>query len=161
EPGRRPRGGRRRRRAADRGPSATAPSRLRPLAAAARPGLLDGRAAPRQARAARPDRRQPCRVDDAAAPGDPSHDSIATARSASAGRRGRPGGPARTGSGARAPARARRVIPALPLAQRNRLAEIILAAFHDARAREELTALATPQAAERWLTGAERRWTWA
>ncbi|HEU5193914.1 MAG TPA: DUF309 domain-containing protein [Methylomirabilota bacterium] len=53
------------------------------------------------------------------------------------------------------------MIPALPLAQRNRLAEIILAAFHDERAREELAALATPQAAERWLAGAERRWTWA
>ncbi len=53
------------------------------------------------------------------------------------------------------------MIPTLPLAQRNRLAEIILAAFHDARAREELATLTTPRAAERWLAGAERRWTWA
>jgi len=53
------------------------------------------------------------------------------------------------------------VIPTLPLALRNRLAETILAALHDERARAELASLATPEAAERWLAGAERRWMWA
>ena len=53
------------------------------------------------------------------------------------------------------------MIPTLPLAQRNRLAETILAAFHDPRARDELAALAKPEAAERWLAGAERRLAWA
>jgi hypothetical protein len=53
------------------------------------------------------------------------------------------------------------VIPTLPLALRNRLAETILAAFHDERARAALAALAAPEAAERWLAGAERRWAWA
>lgn len=53
------------------------------------------------------------------------------------------------------------MIPTLPSAQRNRLAETILTAFHDAHAREELAALATPEGAGRWLAGAEQRWTWA
>ena len=53
------------------------------------------------------------------------------------------------------------MIPTLPLALRNRLAETILAALHDERARTELASLATPEAAERWLEGAERRWVWA
>jgi hypothetical protein len=53
------------------------------------------------------------------------------------------------------------VIPTLPLALRNRLAETILAAFHDAHAREELVTLMQPDTAERWLAGAGTRWTWA
>jgi len=49
------------------------------------------------------------------------------------------------------------VIPTLPLAPRNRLAEVILAALHDAGARRELAALAAggPEAAG-WLGDAER-----
>jgi len=50
------------------------------------------------------------------------------------------------------------VIPTLPLALRNRLAETILAALHDARARDELASLATDADAERWLEGADHRW---
>jgi Domain of unknown function (DUF309) len=53
------------------------------------------------------------------------------------------------------------VIPTLPLPLRNRLAETILAAFHDARARNELMTLAKPGAADEWLAGGERRWAWA
>ena len=53
------------------------------------------------------------------------------------------------------------MIPTLPLALRNRLAETILAALHDEHARTELASLAKPEAAERWLAGAERRWMWA
>jgi hypothetical protein len=53
------------------------------------------------------------------------------------------------------------VIPTLPLALRNRLAGTILAALHDAQAREELESLARPEAADRWLAGAGRRWAWA
>ena len=61
--------------------------------------------------------------------------------------------------GARAPHSRRRVIPGLPLGPRNRLAETILAALHDARARRELAKLAgAPEAAlaAGWLTGEER-----
>ena len=49
------------------------------------------------------------------------------------------------------------MIPTLPLAPRNRLAEVILAALHDAGARRELAALAAggPEAAG-WLGDAER-----
>jgi len=50
------------------------------------------------------------------------------------------------------------VIPTLPLALRNRLAETILAALHDVRARGELAALATDDDAKRWLAGADGRW---
>lgn len=51
------------------------------------------------------------------------------------------------------------MIPTLPLRPRNRLAEIILAALHDARAREELAALAgAPETAvgREWLEADER-----
>lgn len=50
------------------------------------------------------------------------------------------------------------MIPTLPLPLRNRLAETILAALHDEHARRELTALATVDAAQRWLHGADARW---
>ena len=50
------------------------------------------------------------------------------------------------------------MIPTLPLTLRNRLAETILAALHDARAREELASLVTDADAERWLAGADHRW---
>ncbi len=51
------------------------------------------------------------------------------------------------------------MIPTLPLGARNRLAETILAALHDARARRQLAQLAeAPEAAlaAGWLTGEER-----
>ena len=50
------------------------------------------------------------------------------------------------------------MIPTLPLALRNRLAETILAAFHDTRARAVLASLATDDDARRWLDGADGRW---
>jgi len=50
------------------------------------------------------------------------------------------------------------VIPTLPLPLRNRLAETILAALHDARARGELAALSRDEAVEEWLAGADARW---
>ena len=50
------------------------------------------------------------------------------------------------------------MIPTLPLALRNRLAETILAAFHDTQARAELATLATDDDARRWLDGADGRW---
>lgn len=53
------------------------------------------------------------------------------------------------------------MIPTLPLPLRNRLSETILAAFHDARAREELASLTRSDAVERWLAGADRRWAWS
>jgi len=52
------------------------------------------------------------------------------------------------------------VIPTLPLPLRNRLAETILAAFHDAAARSELASFDDVQTVERWLAGADRKWTW-
>jgi len=51
------------------------------------------------------------------------------------------------------------VIPTLPLALRNRLAETILAALHDADARRALAALSTDEGAATWLDGADARWT--
>jgi hypothetical protein len=56
------------------------------------------------------------------------------------------------------------VIPTLPPGARNRLAETILAALHDARARRELARLAeAPEAAlaAGWLSGEERRFAGA
>jgi hypothetical protein len=50
------------------------------------------------------------------------------------------------------------VIPTLPLALRNRLAETILAALHDTHARRELSALSSAEAARRWLDGADPKW---
>jgi hypothetical protein len=50
------------------------------------------------------------------------------------------------------------VIPTLPLALRDRLAETILRALHDADARHELAALATGPGACAWLAGDETRW---
>jgi predicted metal-dependent hydrolase len=50
------------------------------------------------------------------------------------------------------------VIPTLPLRLRNRLAETILAALHDAAARRELAALSAADAAARWLGDDEARW---
>jgi len=50
------------------------------------------------------------------------------------------------------------VIPTLPLRLRNRLAETVLAALHDAAARRELAALSAPEAAARWLGADEARW---
>jgi hypothetical protein len=52
------------------------------------------------------------------------------------------------------------VIPTLPLPLRNRLAEMILAGFHDAAARRELASLGDAQTVERWLAGADRKWAW-
>lgn len=52
------------------------------------------------------------------------------------------------------------MIPTLPLKPRNRLAEMILAAFHDGRAREELEALARApddRAPDDWLSADERQ----
>jgi predicted metal-dependent hydrolase len=50
------------------------------------------------------------------------------------------------------------VIPTLPLPLRNRLAETILAALHDTRARAQLAALASDDgAAASWLAGADTR----
>ena len=51
------------------------------------------------------------------------------------------------------------MIPTLPLALRNRLAETILAALHDADARRALAALTTDEGAATWLDGADARWT--
>ena len=50
------------------------------------------------------------------------------------------------------------MIPTLPLPLRNRLAETILAALHDARARDELAALNTDATVDEWLAGADARW---
>lgn len=50
------------------------------------------------------------------------------------------------------------MIPTLPLRLRNRLAETILAALHDATARRELASLGALPAAARWLDGEEARW---
>ena len=47
----------------------------------------------------------------------------------------------------------------LPLALRNRLAETILAALHDADARRALAALTTDEGAATRLDGADARWT--
>lgn len=52
------------------------------------------------------------------------------------------------------------MIPTLPLLLRNRLAETILAGFHDVNARRELVSLGDAQTVERWLAGAERKWAW-
>jgi uncharacterized protein len=51
------------------------------------------------------------------------------------------------------------VIPTLPLRLRNRLAETILTALHDAAARRELAVLAAEAGARNWLQGDELRWT--
>ena len=50
------------------------------------------------------------------------------------------------------------MIPTLPLALRNRLAETILAALHDPRARRELAALTAEHGARVWLEGDPDRW---
>jgi len=50
------------------------------------------------------------------------------------------------------------VIPTLPLRLRNRLAETILAARHDAVARDALAALGTAGGAGTWLARDETRW---
>jgi hypothetical protein len=51
------------------------------------------------------------------------------------------------------------VIPTLPLRLRNRLAETIMTALHDAAARRELAGLAAEAGARNWLQGDELRWT--
>ena len=51
------------------------------------------------------------------------------------------------------------MIPTLPLRLRNRLAETILTALHDAAARRELAVLAAEAGARNWLQGDELRWT--
>src|SRR5206468_12967970 len=99
----------------------------------ARVRVRDGGAPSGQARAARPHRRHAGR-----------------ARAAGAGRR-RPGRPARRGARGPAERLRLRVIPTLPLAPRNRLAALILAALSDAGARRELAALA--DCGERALAG--------
>jgi DUF309 family protein family protein len=50
------------------------------------------------------------------------------------------------------------VIPTLPLGLRNRLAAVILAALHDARARDDLAVLAGHAGAGAWLEGDDARW---
>jgi hypothetical protein len=50
------------------------------------------------------------------------------------------------------------VIATLPLRLRNRLAETILGALHDASARRELAGLAEESSARRWLADDEARW---
>ena len=50
------------------------------------------------------------------------------------------------------------MIPTLPLPLRNRLAETILAALHNAGARRALAALTTDEGAATWLDGADARW---
>jgi hypothetical protein len=50
------------------------------------------------------------------------------------------------------------VIPTLPLALRNRLAETILRALHEPEARRELASLGAPAGAGRWLAGEEAGW---
>lgn len=50
------------------------------------------------------------------------------------------------------------MIPTLPLPLRDRLAETILAALHDRAARDELSVLACPENAARWLHGDDAGW---
>ncbi len=50
------------------------------------------------------------------------------------------------------------MIPTLPLRLRNRLAETILAALHEAHARDELATLGGDAGARHWLAGEEPRW---